>query len=95
MPCRLLVGLLSSACALSAALSIRCDFLCTEDFTQHAAGDGESEGGPSGHPPAGRKVGQLRSQHLHNHLIIQSQVEMVLVEELWDKREQGVNQEKS
>lgn len=36
---------------VSAALSIR---------TQHAASDGEGEGGPSCHPPAGGQVGQLR-----------------------------------
>lgn len=51
-------------------------------FTQHAPGDWESERGPSSHPPAGGQVGQLSPQHLHDHLIIQSQVEMVLIQEL-------------
>lgn len=51
-------------------------------LTQHALGDGEGECGPPGHPPTGREVGQFCPQHVHNHLVIQGQVEMVLVDEL-------------
>ena len=54
-------------------------------FTQHALSDRECEGRSSSHPPAGREISKLCSQHLHDHLVIQSQVEVMLVNELWEK----------
>lgn len=44
--------------------------------------DGEGERGSARHPPAGAQVGQLNPQHLHDHLIVQGQVEVMLVGEL-------------
>ena len=57
--------------------------LCGVDYlTQHALCDGEGECGSSSHPPAGGQIGQLCSQHFHDHLVVQGQVEVVLVQEL-------------
>lgn len=44
--------------------------------------DREGECGAAGHPPAGAQIGQLDPQHLHNHLVVQGQVEVMLVGEL-------------
>lgn len=44
--------------------------------------DREGECGTAGHPPAGAQIGQLDPQHLHNHLVVQGQVEVMLVGEL-------------
>ena len=44
--------------------------------------DGEGERGSARHPPAGAQVGQLNPQHLHDHLVVQGQVEVMLVGEL-------------
>lgn len=49
--------------------------------------DGERDGRSSSHPPAGREVSKLCPQHLYNHLVIQSQVEVMLVNELWEKKQ--------
>jgi len=51
-------------------------------LTQHGLGDGEGDGGPAGHPPPGGQVGDLRPQHLNDHLVVQSQVELLVVHEL-------------
>lgn len=50
--------------------------------TEHGMGDWEGECGSARHPPAGAQVGQLDPQHLHNHLVVQGQVEVMLVSEL-------------
>lgn len=55
----------------------------TSLITQHAAGDGESERGPSCHPPAGGEIRQLCPQHLHDHLVVQCQIEVVLIQKLF------------
>lgn len=55
--------------------------------TQHAAGDGKSECRPSCHSPARGEIGKLCAQHLHNHLVVQCQVEMVLIQKLDRGRE--------
>jgi hypothetical protein len=44
--------------------------------------DREGESGSAGHPPAGAQIGKFDPQHLHNHLIVQGQVEVMLVSEL-------------
>lgn len=44
--------------------------------------DRKGECGAAGHPPAGAQIGQLDPQHLHNHLVVQGQVEVMLVREL-------------
>lgn len=49
---------------------------------EHGVGDGEGEHGSARHPPAGAQVGQLNPQHLHDHLVVQGQVEVMLVGEL-------------
>lgn len=51
-------------------------------LTEHGVGDGEGERGSACHSPAGAEVGQLDPQHLHDHLIVQGQVEVMLVGEL-------------
>lgn len=51
-------------------------------ITEHGVRDRKGECGAAGHPPAGTQIGQLDPQHLHNHLIVQGQVEVMLVSEL-------------
>lgn len=50
--------------------------------TEHGVGDWEGERGSACHPPAGAQVGQLDPQHLHDHLVVQGQVEVMLVSKL-------------
>lgn len=50
--------------------------------TEHGVGDGEGERRSARHPPAGAQVGQLDPQHLHDHLVVEGQVEVMLVGEL-------------
>lgn len=50
--------------------------------TEHGVRDGEGERGSACHPPAAAQVGQLDPQHLHDHLVVQRQVEVMLVGEL-------------
>lgn len=52
------------------------------EITEHGVCDGEGECRSACHPPAGTQVGQLDPQHLHHHLIVQGQVEVMLVSEL-------------
>lgn len=47
--------------------------------TEHGVGDGEGERGSARHPPAGAQVSQLNPQHLHDHLVVQGQIEVMLV----------------
>lgn len=52
------------------------------EVTEHGVRDGEGERGSAGHAPARAQVGQLDPQHLHHHVVVQGQVEVVLVSEL-------------
>lgn len=51
-------------------------------LTQHRLRHGEGDRRPSGHPPPGRQVGDFGPQHLHDHLVVQGQVELLVVDEL-------------
>lgn len=51
-------------------------------LTQHSLRNGKSDGGSSRHPPPGREVGDFSPQHLHDHLVVQGQVELLVVDEL-------------
>lgn len=55
-------------------------------LTEHGLRDGEGDGGPPGHPPAAAEVREVRPQHLHDHLVVESQVELLLVDELRGKQ---------
>lgn len=50
-------------------------------------GDGEGDGRLSRHPPAAAEVREVCPQHLHNHLVVESQVELLLVYELRGQQE--------
>lgn len=52
------------------------------NYTEHGVGDGEGDGWSPSHPPAAAQVGEVRPQHLHNHLVVKSQVELLLVYKL-------------
>lgn len=56
-------------------------------ITEHGVRDREGESGAASHPPAGAQIGQFDPQHLHNHLVVQGQVEVMLVSELGCKSE--------
>ena len=58
---------------------------CACGPTEHALRDGEGDGGSAGHPPAGGEVGEVRAQHLHDHLVVQGQVELLVVYELGER----------
>lgn len=58
--------------------------------TKHRLGNGEGDGGAPGHPPPGRQVGDFRPQHLHDHLVVQRHVELLVVDELRREGEHGV-----
>lgn len=51
-------------------------------ITEHGVGDREGECGSARHPPAGAQVSQLNPQHLHDHLVVQGQIEVMLVGKL-------------
>lgn len=51
-------------------------------ITEHGVRNREGESGAASHPPAGAQIGQFDPQHLHNHLVVQGQVEVMLVSEL-------------
>lgn len=54
-------------------------------LTQHRLRNGKSNSGTSSHPPSGRQVGDLSPQHLHDHLVVQGHVELLVVNELGEE----------
>ena len=66
--------------------------VCVCEPTEHALGDGEGDGGSAGHPPAGGEVGEVRPQHLHHHLVVQGQVELLVVYELGERERERETQ---
>lgn len=51
-------------------------------LTQHGLRDGEGDRRPSGYPPPGGQVCDFCPQHLYDHFVVQSQVELLVVDEL-------------
>jgi len=51
-------------------------------LTKHGLGNGKGDGRTASHPPARGEVGQVCPQHFYNHLVVQSQIELLMIDEL-------------
>lgn len=54
-------------------------------LTKHGVQDGKGDGGAARHSPAAAQVGEVCAQHLHYHLVVQGQIELLLIYELVKK----------
>lgn len=51
-------------------------------LTEHAVWNGEGDGRSSCHPPVRAQVEEVDTQHLHDHVIVQGQIELMMVDKL-------------
>lgn len=56
-------------------------------LTQHGLGDRNGDRGTTSHSPAGRKVGDFCAQHLHDHMVVQCKVKLMVIDKLDTKNE--------
>lgn len=55
---------------------------CQFSLTKHGLGNGKGDGRTASHPPARGEVGQVCPQHFYDHLVVQSQIELLMIYEL-------------